>query len=135
MTNGWNAGTSTHLAAPNATAALGHRVFPPNIGFIIPATASWCRVRVVPVPPDFGDPFELQEGFTIQLDVTVSDGRSLSTLWTSFGPDGHTATLPDGSQIVNPPPTLMFPVVPGLLVHGALFTTCIPAVQGIIEWQ
>lgn len=137
MSNGgpWHAGTSTHLASPNAITGIGTRTFPPNIGFLVPAGATLCRVSAKPDMPQVGNPFELREGYEIQLTANVSDGRSFTTNWTSFGPNGETSTLTDGTVVVNPPPTLVFPVAQGNVVRGVVQSAAIPAMTGIIEWQ
>ena len=131
----WNAGTSTLLTAPTAIGGLGFKVFPPNIGFFIPATASLCRVSAPPLAPDVGDPYELRDGYTITLTAIINDGRTLSTIWSSFGSNGFTTALPTGEVVTNPAPTLVFPVTPGNIVRGSVSTDAISAVTGVIEWQ
>jgi hypothetical protein len=109
-------------------------VFPPG-GHLVPSLASRMRVRAAPVPPDFGPPYERRDGYTIGLEAELDNGLIISTVWSSFGSDGYVANLPDGTTVQDPPPTLGFPVSPGLRVRARVISDAIPSVVGGIEWQ
>ena len=112
----------------------------PPFGVLIPPQASLVHFHFLPLTPSIGQPFQLLDGFTMEVSIQASRGASdfqtvLATNWTSYGSQGVIGNLPDGTQLDNPGPILNWPVPgAGYFVRGVAISNSVPAIEMTISW-